>query len=63
MSTRLTLIQVLQHLQGQATEATLNLTYMSYNEAIIMRIITVVTIIYLPATFTSVSNLVLSHER
>ncbi|ORY12543.1 hypothetical protein BCR34DRAFT_563656 [Clohesyomyces aquaticus] len=44
---------VLQHLQGQATEATLNLTYMSYKETIIMRIITIVTLIYLPATFVS----------
>ncbi|KAF2006620.1 hypothetical protein P154DRAFT_615337 [Amniculicola lignicola CBS 123094] len=44
---------VLQHLQSQTTEAMTNLTYMSYNEAIIMRIITVVTLIYLPATFVS----------
>ncbi|KAJ4379240.1 hypothetical protein N0V86_005285 [Didymella sp. IMI 355093] len=47
--------QILQHLQGQATEATLNLTIMSYKEAIIMRIITIVTLIFLPATFVSVS--------
>ncbi|KAF2469602.1 uncharacterized protein BDR25DRAFT_228622 [Lindgomyces ingoldianus] len=44
---------VLQHLQGQATDATLKLTWMSYKEAIIMRIITIVTLIYLPATFVS----------
>ncbi|OAL52682.1 hypothetical protein IQ07DRAFT_642349 [Pyrenochaeta sp. DS3sAY3a] len=44
---------VLQHLQGQATEATLDLTWMSYKEATIMRIITIVTLIFLPATFAS----------
>lgn len=33
----------------------MNLTMMSYNEAIIMRIITIVTLIFLPATFVSVS--------
>jgi hypothetical protein len=34
---------------------------MSYKEAIIMRIITIVTLIYLPATFTSVSQNSLFH--
>lgn len=52
-------LQILQHLQGQATEATLNLTYMSYKEAIIMRIITIVTLVFLPATFVSVRK---SHQ-
>lgn len=55
-------VKVLQHLQGQATEATLNLTYMSYKEAIIMRIITTVTLIYLPATFVSVRQPTLFYE-
>lgn len=50
-------IQVLQHLQGQATEATLDLTWMSYKEATIMRIITIVTLIFLPETFASVSSI------
>ncbi|KAI9776788.1 MAG: hypothetical protein M1816_005082 [Peltula sp. TS41687] len=51
---------VLQHLQSQATEKMEILTInmhkigvMSQKEAIIMRIITVVTLIYLPATFLS----------
>ncbi|KAF3046160.1 hypothetical protein E8E11_000049 [Didymella keratinophila] len=44
---------VLQHLQGQSTDATLKLAQMSVKEAIIMRIITIVTLIFLPATFVS----------
>jgi hypothetical protein len=54
---------ILQHLQTQATgkmEELTNLTIkigtMSQREAIAMRIITVVTLIYLPATFVSVSG-------
>lgn len=48
-------IQVLQHLQSQATEKMEILTMSMNKEAIAMRIITVVTLIYLPATFVSVS--------
>lgn len=54
-------MQVLQHLQSQATEKMEALTMsmhkigvMSQKEAIAMRIITVVTLIFLPATFVSV---------
>ena len=56
-------LKVLQHLQSQATEKMEDLTISmgktgadSQNEAILMRIITVVTLIYLPATFVSVSS-------
>lgn len=55
-------IQILQHLQSQATEQmedltrlTIKIGTMSQREAIAVRIITVVTLIYLPATFVSVS--------
>jgi hypothetical protein len=55
-------LQVLQHLQSQATEkmealttSTHKIGIMSQKEAIAVRIITVVTLIYLPATFVSVS--------
>jgi hypothetical protein len=55
-------VQILQHLQSQATEKMETLTIsmhkigaLSQKEAIAMRIITVVTLIYLPATFVSVS--------
>lgn len=47
---------VLQHLQGQATERTEELNLNLEREAIVMRIITIVTLLYLPATFVSVSN-------
>ena len=54
-------MQVLQHLQHQATEktealnmSTYNIGVMSQKEAIAVRIITVVTLVYLPATFVSV---------
>jgi Mg2+ and Co2+ transporter CorA len=46
---------VLQHLQGQATERTERLNVNLEKEAIVMRIITLVTLFYLPATFVSVS--------
>lgn len=46
---------VLQHLQGQATERTEQLNLNLEREAIVMRIITLVTLFYLPATFVSVS--------
>lgn len=52
----------MQHLQSQATgkmeeltQLTIKIGTMSQREAIAMRIITVVTLIYLPATFVSVS--------
>ncbi|ERF73564.1 hypothetical protein EPUS_07498 [Endocarpon pusillum Z07020] len=44
---------ILQHLQSQATEKMENLSLMTQKEAIAMRIITVVTLIYLPGTFVS----------
>ena len=47
---------VLQHLQGQATERTEQLNLNLEREAIVMRIITIVTLLYLPATFVSVSH-------
>ena len=57
----LTVIQILQHLQAQATEVMEDLTknmfqvsLMGQKDAIAMKIITVVTLIYLPATFVSV---------
>jgi len=52
----------MQHLQSQATEKMEVLTesmqklgMQAHQEAIAMRIITVVTLIYLPATFVSVN--------
>jgi hypothetical protein len=47
---------VLQHLQGQATERTERLNKNLEREAVVMRIVTIVTLVYLPATFTSVSG-------
>lgn len=44
---------VLQHLQGQAAERTEQLNLNLEKEAIGMRIITIVTLVYLPATFVS----------
>ncbi|KAI9767403.1 MAG: hypothetical protein M1839_004507 [Geoglossum umbratile] len=44
---------VLQHLQSQASESMHAIGIMSQKEAVAMRIITVVTLIYLPATFVS----------
>ena len=46
---------VLQHLQGQAAERTEQLNRNLEREAIVMRIVTLVTLLYLPATFVSVS--------
>jgi Mg2+ and Co2+ transporter CorA len=48
-------IQIIQHLQSQATDKMEIMTRMSQKEAVAMRIITVVTLIFLPATFVSVS--------
>jgi hypothetical protein len=45
---------VLQHLQSQASERTEQLNKNLEREAIVMRIITIVTLLYLPATFVSV---------
>lgn len=47
---------VLQHLQSQASERTEQLNKNLEREAIVMRIITIVTLLYLPATFVSVSD-------
>ena len=47
---------VLQHLQDQASERTEQLNKTLQREAAVMRIITVVTLLYLPATFVSVSS-------
>jgi Mg2+ and Co2+ transporter CorA len=47
---------VLQHLQSQASERTEQLNKNLEREAVVMRIITIVTLLYLPATFVSVSN-------
>ena len=54
---------MLQHLSSQTTETMEKLTLsmheigrLSQKETIAMRIITVVTLIYLPATFVSVSG-------
>ncbi|KAF2230825.1 hypothetical protein EV356DRAFT_508130 [Viridothelium virens] len=44
---------VVQHLQGQVAERTERLNLNLEREAIVMRIITIVTLVYLPATFVS----------
>ncbi|OCT51222.1 hypothetical protein CLCR_08291 [Cladophialophora carrionii] len=46
-------ILILQYLQSQASEKMETLTMMAQKEAVAMRIVTVVTLIYLPATFVS----------
>jgi Mg2+ and Co2+ transporter CorA len=46
---------VLQHLQSQASERTEQLNRNLEKEATVMRIITIVTLLYLPATFVSAS--------
>jgi Mg2+ and Co2+ transporter CorA len=46
---------VVQHLQSQASERTEQLNKNLEREAIVMRVITIVTLLYLPATFVSVS--------
>lgn len=48
--------QIQQHIHGQASERTMRLNHNMERDAAIMQIITVVTLIYLPATFTSVSR-------
>ena len=48
---------ILQHLQGQAAERTEKLNRNLEREAVVMRIVTIVTLVYLPATFTSVCGI------
>ena len=48
--------QIVQHLQGQAADRTERLTLNMEKEAVVVRIITIVTLLYLPGTFVSVSN-------
>jgi Mg2+ and Co2+ transporter CorA len=47
---------VLQHLQSQVSDRTEQLNKNLEKEAVVMRIITILTLIYLPATFVSVSR-------
>lgn len=44
----------------ELTQLTIKIGTMSQREAIAMRIITVVTLIYLPATFVSVGNSIIN---
>jgi len=46
---------VLQHLQSQVSDRTEQLNKNLERETVVMRIITILTLIYLPATFVSVS--------
>ena len=46
--------QVQQHIQARATDRVEKLTLQQQDEAKIMRVIAVLTLIYLPATFVSV---------
>lgn len=62
--------QLIQHLQAQAAMVASKLTASMYDqadrsamEAIAMRIVTVVTLFYLPATFSSVRNQVLPQTK
>ena len=47
---------ILQHLQSQVSDRTEQLNKNLEREAVVMRIITIVTLLYLPATFVSVSG-------
>lgn len=47
---------VLQHLHSQASERTERLNNNLEREAMLMRIVTIVTLLYLPATFVSVCS-------
>jgi hypothetical protein len=51
-------MQATHRLEFQSTQKMEDLTQRSQREAVAMRIITVVTLIYLPATFVSVSALI-----
>ncbi|KAJ4356763.1 uncharacterized protein N0V89_004799 [Didymosphaeria variabile] len=53
---------LLQKLQSHATKKMEDLTTMSYRETIVMKVITVGTFVYLPATFVSVSIAQYSYE-
>jgi hypothetical protein len=44
------------HLQSQAAERMESLNLNMEKDAIVMRIVTIVTLLYLPATFVSVSR-------
>jgi len=54
---------VAQHFQNQVGERTEQLNHNLEKEAVVMRIITIVTLIYLPATFVSVGQLQSSMRR
>lgn len=54
---KLTVMQVVQHLQSQSSERMEALNRNMEKEAIVVRIITIVTLVYLPATFVSVGRL------
>ncbi len=51
----LTITQILQHLQSQATEKMEKLTSSMQRDSHTVRIIAFLTFVYLPATFVSVS--------
>jgi hypothetical protein len=49
-------VQLLQKIQGRATKRMEDLTTLTYRDTIGMKIITVGTFVFLPATFVSVSS-------
>jgi len=53
--------KILQHLHTVSTAKMQKLTLLSHKESVVMRIITVVTLVFLPATFVSVSFMPESH--
>lgn len=57
LARKLISFQVREHLQSQQTERLQRLNAHMEEEAVAMRIITVVALVYLPATFVSVSTL------
>ena len=50
-------LQILQHLQSQATEKMENLTTSMQKDSLTVRIIAFLTFLYLPATFVSVNSI------
>jgi hypothetical protein len=50
----LTFLQVKQHLQSQTSERLETLNLNMEREAIVMKVVTIVTLVYLPSTFVSV---------
>jgi hypothetical protein len=52
---RLTFLQIKQHLQSQTSERLETLNLNMEREAIVMKVVTIVTLVYLPSTFVSVS--------